>query len=39
MLVHNAYSLGMPVQTTTDCGTETVEVYGLANALRCAYCI
>jgi hypothetical protein len=25
---------GMPVQTSTDCGSETTEVFGLANALR-----
>jgi len=25
---------GMPIQTTTDCGSETTRVYGLANALR-----
>ncbi|KAJ8579873.1 hypothetical protein M405DRAFT_869891 [Rhizopogon salebrosus TDB-379] len=25
---------GMPLQTTTDCGSETTEVYGFANALR-----
>ncbi|KAH7904483.1 hypothetical protein BJ138DRAFT_1019103 [Hygrophoropsis aurantiaca] len=25
---------GMPIQTTTDCGSETTEVYGFANALR-----
>lgn len=25
---------GMPIQTTTDCGSETTVVYGLANALR-----
>jgi hypothetical protein len=24
----------MPLQTTTDCGSETTEVYGFANALR-----
>ncbi|KAF8580104.1 hypothetical protein K439DRAFT_1648289 [Ramaria rubella] len=28
---------GMPIQTTTDCGSETTVVYGLANALREAY--
>jgi hypothetical protein len=28
--------LGMPIQTSTDCGSETTEVFGLANALRCA---
>ncbi|KAF8482338.1 hypothetical protein JB92DRAFT_3149094 [Gautieria morchelliformis] len=25
---------GMPIQTTTDCGTETITVFGMANALR-----
>lgn len=25
---------GMPIQTTTDCGSETGDVYGLTNALR-----
>jgi hypothetical protein len=25
---------GMPLQMTTDCGSETVAVYGFANALR-----
>ncbi|KAF9229380.1 hypothetical protein BS17DRAFT_805109 [Gyrodon lividus] len=25
---------GMPLQTTTDCGSETIEVYGFANVLR-----
>ncbi|EDR06854.1 uncharacterized protein LACBIDRAFT_328609 [Laccaria bicolor S238N-H82] len=25
---------GMPLQSTTDCGSETVMMYGLANALR-----
>ncbi|KAG1725924.1 hypothetical protein EDB19DRAFT_1914861 [Suillus lakei] len=25
---------GMPLQTTTDCGSETTEVYGFATALR-----
>jgi hypothetical protein len=25
---------GMPIQMTTDCGSETVEVFGLGNALR-----
>ncbi|KAG6372147.1 hypothetical protein JVT61DRAFT_8557 [Boletus reticuloceps] len=25
---------GMPLQTTTDCGSETTQVFGLANALR-----
>ncbi|KAG2347556.1 hypothetical protein BDR05DRAFT_974081 [Suillus weaverae] len=25
---------GMPLQTTTDCGSETMEVYGFATALR-----
>ncbi|KIJ05969.1 hypothetical protein PAXINDRAFT_20810 [Paxillus involutus ATCC 200175] len=25
---------GMPLQTTTDCGSETTQVYGFANALR-----
>ncbi|KAG2133446.1 hypothetical protein BD769DRAFT_1627428 [Suillus cothurnatus] len=25
---------GMPIQTTTDCGSETTEIYGFANALR-----
>jgi hypothetical protein len=28
------YILGMPIQSTTDCGTETVDIYGFANALR-----
>jgi hypothetical protein len=27
----------MPLQTTSDCGTETVQVYGLANTLRYAH--
>jgi hypothetical protein len=26
--------LGLPIQTTTDCGSETTMVYGLATALR-----
>ncbi|RDB24968.1 hypothetical protein Hypma_007391 [Hypsizygus marmoreus] len=25
---------GMPIQTSTDCGSETTEVFGFANALR-----
>ncbi|KAF8495823.1 hypothetical protein JB92DRAFT_3099800 [Gautieria morchelliformis] len=25
---------GLPIQTTTDCGTETITVFGMANALR-----
>jgi hypothetical protein len=25
----------MPLQSTTDCGSETTDVYGFANALRC----
>ena len=25
---------GIPLQMTTDCGTETVLVFGFANALR-----
>jgi hypothetical protein len=28
---------GMPIQTTTDHGSEVTEVFGLANALRCEY--
>ncbi|KAF8572786.1 hypothetical protein K439DRAFT_1665947 [Ramaria rubella] len=28
---------GMPIQTMTDCGSETTIVYGLANVLREAY--
>ncbi|KAG0708133.1 hypothetical protein DFH29DRAFT_979469 [Suillus ampliporus] len=27
-------SLCMPIQTTTDCGSETTEIYGFANALQ-----
>ena len=26
---------GIPVQMTTDCGSETTQLYGLVNALRC----
>ena len=25
---------GMPIQSTTDCGSETTEIYGIVNALR-----
>lgn len=25
---------GMPIQTTTDCGRKTMEIYGFANALQ-----
>jgi len=32
--VQCSISLGMPIQTSTDCGSETTEVFGLANALR-----
>ena len=28
--------LGMPIQTTTDCGSETTVIHGLATALRYA---
>jgi hypothetical protein len=28
------YTIGMPVQSTTDCGSETTEMYGFASALR-----
>ena len=27
-------SLGIPLQTTTDRGTETIDIFGFANALR-----
>lgn len=26
--------LGMPIQSTTDCGSETTDMFGFANALR-----
>ena len=29
-----AYLTGMPIQSNTDCGSETMEMYGFANALR-----
>ncbi len=30
----NSSLLGMPIQSTTDCGSETTLLYGLASALR-----
>jgi hypothetical protein len=27
----------MPIQSTTDCGSETTDLYGFANALREAF--
>lgn len=32
-------STGMPLQTTTDCGSETTQVYGFANALQYVFLI
>lgn len=31
---HGIFVLGMPIQSTTDCGSETTLMYGLATALR-----
>ncbi len=33
-LLANLYMTGIPVQFTTDCGSETTMVFGFANALR-----
>jgi hypothetical protein len=33
-LSNTVYAAGMPIQSTTDCGSETMEVYGFTNALR-----
>ena len=33
------YVLGMPLQFSTDCGTETTQIYGLGNALRSVFFI
>jgi len=29
--------VGIPLQTSVDCGSETVQMFGLANALRCVH--
>jgi hypothetical protein len=33
-LSNMGYLEGIPIQSNTDCGSETVEMYGFANALR-----
>ena len=32
--IHGIIFLGMPIQSTTDCGSETTFMYGMATALR-----
>lgn len=34
LLLFQFFALGVPNQTTTDCGSETTGMYGLANALQ-----